>query len=312
MQIVPVGLTFSAKEIYRSEALVGFGQPIRVADFLPAYAQNRHQDIQLLSEEIARRIQSLMVHLPNLERARIVEAVKRLYLDRLWVANTVIHEPVAPRAGELLLTQAIANAVDRAFTANPGRALEFVRKLDRYERGLSRLRLSDEVLAQFPQRRRVLRQSLAWAAVAVLGAPVALYGWLHRLVPYSLVAWIVKRTVRKPPDRTQISTAIIVAGVVVFTVFYALCALVFYGFFGWPAAGWYALSLPVASLAAHYYLRQLRRLAAGLRAVAVFLRAPGAARRLLAARAGLIALIEAERQDLLLARAGGAADSARA
>ena len=31
LQIVPVGLTFSAKERYRSEALVNFGEPIRAA-----------------------------------------------------------------------------------------------------------------------------------------------------------------------------------------------------------------------------------------------------------------------------------------
>src|SRR5262249_48008788 len=101
LQIVPVGLSFSAKELYRSEALVNFGQPICVSDFLAGYSQNRHTAIQALSEEIARRVQSLIVHLPHLERARIVEAVKRLYLDQLWVGNTVIHDSVTPPVGEL-------------------------------------------------------------------------------------------------------------------------------------------------------------------------------------------------------------------
>src|SRR5690349_3910350 len=82
LQIIPVGLTFSAKETYRSEALVSFGPPICVADFLPGYVENHHHGIQALNEEIARSIQSLILHLPNLERARIVEAVKRLYLER--------------------------------------------------------------------------------------------------------------------------------------------------------------------------------------------------------------------------------------
>src|ERR1043166_2430574 len=34
LQIVPVGLTYSAKELYRSDALAHFGEPLRVADFL--------------------------------------------------------------------------------------------------------------------------------------------------------------------------------------------------------------------------------------------------------------------------------------
>jgi len=304
LQIAPVGLTFSAKEIYRSDALVSFGQPIRVADFLPRFAENRHLGIQALSAEIEHRIQSLIVHLPHLERARIVEAVKRLYLDRLWVGNTVIHEPVSDRAGELLLTQAIARAVDRTFIEHPGRAAEFARRLDHYERALKRLHLSDEVLAQFPERRRMVRQSLAWAAVAIIGAPIALYGWLHRLLPYFAVQRSVRRFSEHPGTKTGVATITILSGLVAFTSFYALCVAAFRILFGWPATIWYALSLPLASLVAHYYLRDLRRFGASLRAAPVLLRAPSAAQTLLKARAQLIELIEAARRDLRTARAG--------
>src|SRR5213082_2135792 len=38
LKIVPVGLTYSAKERYRSEMLVHFGEPIDVAKFLDGYA----------------------------------------------------------------------------------------------------------------------------------------------------------------------------------------------------------------------------------------------------------------------------------
>ncbi len=304
LRIVPVGLTFSSKETYRSEALVNFGEPIRVADFLAGYAENRHDRIRALNEEIERRIQSLMLHLPHLERARLVESVKRLYLDRLWVGNTVIHEPVSQQAGELLLTQAIASAVDNACEKHPARAWEFSRKLGHYEGALRRLRLSDNVLAHFPDRKWMLAQSLGWAALAVLGAPVALFGWVHRLLPYSALRYVVRRAAR-PTDRTQISTATVIGGLFVFTAFYALCAAVFYSFFGWPAVVWYALSLPVTSLAAHYYVREVRRFAASLRAAIVLLWAPAAARKLLTLRGELISLIEAEQKDLYAARAAG-------
>jgi glycerol-3-phosphate O-acyltransferase / dihydroxyacetone phosphate acyltransferase len=299
LKIVPVGLTFSAKATYRSEALVNFGEPICVADFLPGYATNRHGRIQALTAELENRLKSLMVHLPHLERARIVEAVKRLYLDRLLVGNTAIQEPVTPISGELLLTQAIARAVDFAFENHPARAAEFVRRLGHYEAALRKLHLSDDVLRQFPQRRWLLRQSLAWTAVALLGAPVALYGWLHRLVPYAVVRFVVGRVAKQRPDKTQISTAAILSGLVVFTGFYALCVFIFHQFFGLRATVLYACSLPPASLIAHYYVRELRQFAASLRAAAVLLRAPSAARKLLARRAELIELIGAERQEFL-------------
>src|SRR5712671_1779394 len=80
LQIVPVGLTFSAKEIYRSDALANFGEPIQAADFFEGYSERRKDCIKRLTEEIERRIQSLIVHLPELEHRRVIQAVKTLYL----------------------------------------------------------------------------------------------------------------------------------------------------------------------------------------------------------------------------------------
>ncbi len=303
LQIVPVGLTFAAKERYRSEALVHFGEPICAADFLASYEANRHAGIAALIKEIEDRIKALMVHLPHLERARIIEAVKRLYLERLRVGNTVIREPVTPLSGELLLTQAITRAVDEAFEKHPARAAEFVRRLRHYEAALRGLHLSEDVLVHFPEPRWMLRQSFLWVAVAIAGAPVAIYGWLHRLIPYVLVRFVVGKTARSPVEKTHVSTATILTGLVVFVLFYGLCVFVFHQFFGWRATLIYAGSLPAASLIAYYYSREMRRFAASLRALTVLLRAPAAARKLLAWRAELIELIQAEHEDFVAAHA---------
>jgi len=298
LQIVPVGLTFSAKDIYRSEVLVHFGEPLRIAEFLGGYPEKKHHCIQALTSAIEQRIESLILHLPNLERARVVEAVRRLYLDRLLVAGRMIHEPVSPQAEELLLTQAIANAVAYGFEKHPERAAAFVGKLERYERWLRRLRLSDEMLARSPDPRQVVWRSLGWALLAAAGAPVAAYGWLHRWAPYLLIRWAVKRFANVSADKTHVATVSIVAGAVGFSVCYGLYAGIFHAIVGWPASLYYALSLPVASLVAHYYLRQVRQLAGGLRTALVWFRAPLARRRLLAQRRSLIAEIEAVRREI--------------
>src|SRR5438128_8991431 len=79
LKIVPVGLTYSAKELYRSDALVNFGEPIAAADFSPGYAEHRKDCIQKLTAEVERRVQGLIAHLPELEHARVVAGVRRLY-----------------------------------------------------------------------------------------------------------------------------------------------------------------------------------------------------------------------------------------
>ena len=61
---------------------------------------------------------------------------------------------------------------------------------------------------------------------------------------------------------------------------------------GWPASLWYGLSLPVASLGAFYYAREIRRLGYSLRTLGILFRAPFATRHLVRRRAELEAEIE--------------------
>ena len=383
LRVVPVGLTYSAKELYRSEVLANFGEPIVAADFLQGYAEHRKECITRLTAEIEQRIQSLILHIPKLEETRVVEAVKRLYLDRLldragdrmhpvpsssssssfssstrsavppWRdagresssrsnvndpaekisshAGAASPSPIGPstpsaltrltssrrsaakadggweRAGvrasvsehdlpaaatELLLTQRIAAAVDHIFRTQPERAAAFITRLNFYERWLARLKISDDALASAPQKRKLVVQSFLWATLAILGAPIALYGWVHRLIPCAVIEWAKQKFTLPDRRKAQASTTAIAAGIVAFGFCYALYIFVFQMFFGWHAALWYALSLPVTGLLAYYYLRELQKLSSALHNSIVLLRAPFATRRLLRMRAALIAEIE--------------------
>src|SRR3989442_14058411 len=101
LKIVPVGLTYSAKELYRSDALANFGQPICVAEFLEGYGERRKECIQRLTSELERRIQGLILHLPELEHASVIAGVKRLYFEELRLGRSVIREAPLPPAEEL-------------------------------------------------------------------------------------------------------------------------------------------------------------------------------------------------------------------
>ncbi|MDB6022785.1 MAG: Phospholipid/glycerol acyltransferase, partial [Pedosphaera sp.] len=254
--------------------------------------ERKKECINELNAAIEQNIQSLILHIPRLEQVRVVEAVKRLYLDRLRVADRLVSEPLLPRAEELLLTQRIARAVETVYRAEPERAAVFVRRLGLYEKWQAIFHIDDALLADEPRKRKLARLGLLWAAMAILGAPIAVYGWAHRLAPFCVVAWAVHHFANVDRHKAQTSTAAIIAGLVSFGFFYGLYAWIFHFFFGWHAAVWYGLTLPVAGMIAHYYLRELRRLWAGLRGTFVLLRAPAAARRLLALRGKLIAEIE--------------------
>lgn len=293
LKIIPVGLTYSAKELYRSDVLANFGEPITPATFLDGYEERRKECINRLTAEIERRIQSLILHIPELEQTRVVEGVKRLYLDRLLLGNRIQHEALSRRAEELLVGQRITAAVDHVFRTESERAKRFAARLAFYERWLTKLKLSDESLKLFPNRERLAVQSLTWTAIAVLGAPIALYGWVHRILPHMVIKWAIQKFPSPEKRKAQTSTTKILGGIVLYAGFFAAYTALFHLFFGWPLSFWYALSLPPATLLAFYHLREFRRLKAGVRNVVVLLRAPFAARRLLRMRAELVGEIEA-------------------
>jgi len=294
--IMPVGLTFSAKELYRSDVLANFGQPLCVAGWLDIYAANRHDAIQQLTVEIEHRIETLILHLRELQRARIIQAVKRLYLDRLLVANRVIHEPVTPAARELMLTQAIAGAVDFTYEHHPETVADFAHKLDHFEHCLHRLRLPEDELAHLGSERHLLWKSLAWFGAGLVLLPVAIFGWVHRALPVLVVNRAIRQVQRHTDDtKTRVSTTVLLAGAVSFSVCYCVYIAIVHAIFGFPVSLAYGLSLPVTGLLAHWYWGACRRFIAGLRCASILLRAPSAAKHLLALRNELIAQIESTR-----------------
>src|SRR5215813_3409770 len=193
LRVVPIGLTLSAKEEYRSDVLIHFGEPIAAADYLAGYEERRKDCIRNLTAEIEQRIKGLLLDIPGLECRRVVEGIKRLHFERLRVGSKIQLEPVSAQAEELLLSQRIAEQVDRIFREQPERARAFAAKLAIYELWLARFRVSEAELALLQGKRKWAGQTLLLALTALLGAPIALYGWAHRLVPFALVRWARKK-----------------------------------------------------------------------------------------------------------------------
>ncbi len=297
LRIVPVGLTYSAKERYRSEVLVHFGEPLRVADCLEGYEQHRKESIQRLVAEVEHRLQALILHLPEVEDRHVLEAVKRLYLDQLRLGRRVVQQPLTPRAEELVLSQTIAQVIGYFHQQAPARHAAFVARLNAYERRLRRLRLSDEDVALFGGARGWGLRVVLWAAIACLGFPVALYGGLHRFAPAAVVEWVSRRTTVPETRKAQTSIASILGGVVAFGLFYLLYVTGMHAWLGWPVSLYYGLSLPLTGLAAHAYRRETARMAGSVRATWVLFRAPWVRRGLLRRRQELLAEIASARQE---------------
>ena len=133
--------------------------------------------------------------------------------------------------------------------------------------------------------------------LAVLGGPIAFYGWVHRLFPIALVRWVATRWTQPAARKAQTPHTSMLAGLVGFGACYALYVALVHRWFGWPISLWYAVSLPPAGLIAHYYFRGLRQFADAWRTVVILARVPFAKKRLGRLHAELVAEIEAARQE---------------
>jgi hypothetical protein len=223
--------------------------------------------------------------------------VRRLYLERLRSANLIVTEPMPSEAETLVLTRAMVAALAHFERTEPERVAAFVADLNRYERWLQRLGLSDRALDAVTAPRRGRDRALT-ALALVAGAPVALFGWLHHLVPAWLVGWALERFTPAPYRKSQTPLTVMVAGSIALALSYALYVSTA-AWFG-LGAGWamtYAAALPVSGLAAHTYLRALRQAGGRLRTAGILLQVPLARRTLLASRQRLIETIEAFRAD---------------
>jgi 1-acyl-sn-glycerol-3-phosphate acyltransferase len=288
--IAPVGLTYSAKDRFRSDVLVHFGEPFVAAEWLARYRADPLAAVRGLSDAIDQRLRALILDLPSLDHQRIVRAVKQLYLDRLRLGNLIVTEPMTPAAEELLLGQAIGQALRHFETHAPDRLAGFVVDLLRYERRLWMLGLADPAASpEAPPPRQV--------AGLIVGAPVALYGWLHSAVPVRLIDWAVAHFAPRELRRSQAPHISMIAGLVAFGGLYLIAGGVMWALGGALAAIVYLASLPPAALFAHWYLGVASRAAAFLRTRRVLLRVPLARRALARMRAGLIAQLDAFRAD---------------
>ncbi len=295
LQIVPLGLTYSAKERFRSEVLVYLGAPIPVANFLPQFTERRKECINGLTAKITRRLQALLVHLPEMEREHIVAAVKRLYFARLRLGNLLIREPVSALVEETILTQAIVDALAFAEREMPDELAAFLVHLNRYERLLAQLRLTDSAVEELAAHRHARARIYGVGLAGLVLFPVALLGWMHWRPVTKLIDSLSGRFLHVGKRKAQAAHARMLGGLLIYVLAYAIFVTVAWGWLSPLHMLLYGLALPVTGLVGHYYFAQAGRLYRGVRTAAVLLRAPLAKHRVLWMRAALLKRIEAMR-----------------
>jgi glycerol-3-phosphate O-acyltransferase / dihydroxyacetone phosphate acyltransferase len=62
LKILPIGLSYNTPHLFRSNAVMRFGTPIKVADWLPAWRENGPAAVDQLTEHIENQLKILSIH----------------------------------------------------------------------------------------------------------------------------------------------------------------------------------------------------------------------------------------------------------
>jgi glycerol-3-phosphate O-acyltransferase/dihydroxyacetone phosphate acyltransferase len=263
LAVVPAGLHYDRKTVFRSRVLVAVGEPIAVEGFAAAYARDEAGAVRSLTDAIRAGIAAVVT---QADTRALLEGVASV---AAWTGDPDARDDLAARQARAhLLLQRYAALQAR----DPARAEEIVALASQYMRVLQSLGVAD------PWALEVGRVTAGAALRAVLGlaalAPFALVGALLAWAPYRL-AGRVARTVTREED--ELGTVKAMAGALfVLAAWLAEAALV-----GWRLGALAGLALlvvaPACGYAALRFEERAEVAAEALRHAWIRARRPGAA-----------------------------------
>ncbi len=245
--ILPVGINYGEKALFRSAVWVQVGEPIAAREFVDAHG-GVAQAKRALTDEIESRLRAVIIQLddPSWEP----------YLEDLEFLDPASESPEGHEAFSLRQRWAIAGALNHFRVAEPEKVESIGRALAAHRIQLARrgLRVRSVILWQSGWRR--LAGLILRSVQLLFGFVPVLCGTLHNLVPYLVERGIVRLIPQT--GLTTIALSRLAVGLVVFGLWYAL---VWWGmsqyFLPWVAWFW-ACTMPVAGLYALRYFRAMR------------------------------------------------------
>jgi 1-acyl-sn-glycerol-3-phosphate acyltransferase len=200
--VAPVGLFYERKARFRSRVLLVVGDPIETAPLLPRYREDERGAVDALTDEIAARLDEVVVQAETRELLTGIARVAR------WTAARL---PGGDEEDELAAqhrrTRELLAAYERLRARDPARVEAVAAQARDYARTLRHLGVRDpwalevELIAPARLTAAVLKVALA-APVAALGAVM---GWL----PYRLAGVVADRITQ---DEDILGTVKLIAG----------------------------------------------------------------------------------------------------
>jgi 1-acyl-sn-glycerol-3-phosphate acyltransferase len=294
LRIVPLGITYRAKALFRGRALAVIGEPFDVAPFRALPESDPAEAVRTLTDEISARIEKVTLNLANHDDLELIETAERLYAREKGLLRWRERDGMADRLPRL---QFFASGLAWLRARDPDRHGRLERLVRRYHRGLALFGAAEADVPPAYETAAVLRYAIRETLTLALLLPFAIIGAILWAPAY----WAPRATVRMVrPEFEAIATYKLATSFLVVPLTLAAVGAVAW----WLAGGWIALSAvvaaPLCGLAAIAWRERRNRVREDVRVFLRVLRKRGRVDRLAALRASLVA----EFDDVLAAMEG--------
>jgi 1-acyl-sn-glycerol-3-phosphate acyltransferase len=232
LKIVPVGLYYTSKTSFRSEALIRFGAPIE-AHAVPLDAQGEppREAVRELSTRIEESLLEVTLNVEDDEELEVVTKAQELFSS--------LYESLSLRqtlSTEFDLRRRMAEKLSRANAATGDSQATLRRRILQHEEELGALGINAETLSLLTHTRwNVFRHFLLRGALVALLLPLSIPGALLHL-PAFLICDLLSRFYRRHGVDEIAPTVKILAAMALMPLTWLVVAALCYFRWGWRAA----------------------------------------------------------------------------
>lgn len=250
--IVPVGLSYSDKSSFRSNALLLYGPPIETPRVeLDAEARPPHEAAEQLTARIDAALAQVTVQAQTHEAIELARSAARI----LAAAARDQGEPITQGAlAGFDLERRLVDGYERLRERAPAELGHAVARVRSYEAALARLGLPLDHPATLDRRAAIRYGSRRLTLLALLLGP-ALVGVITHFPAYRAIDWLAHRVAKQSTD--VLATLKLIAGFLLFPLTWLLLAGVSAWLLGWIEAAIALLVLPACGYAALRFVELL-------------------------------------------------------
>ena len=212
LKIIPVGLHFMNKGVFRSEVITIIGEAITFdEEWRRAYEEDEYSAARQLTERIDESIRAVTVNLESWSDLPLLKFVNRFYTS----ADLEGSDPIERLS-------VIAEAYDSFSRIAPIDVATVRARIEGFQRTLSALDVTPESLDVELRLPAMLLFAARHISALIIGLPFALIGVLFFMIPYQSVALLTRL---KAPEEDLIATVKLMAGILFYPLWCLGCSV---------------------------------------------------------------------------------------